>query len=124
MARTMVGQRKPALTIAIHSGAPGGSADAGNDDTGPDSGDPTDGPDDETARCPNCGCEFNDETQDVLKPGAKVVGGPKDGEEYQGKDLSSLDSAEPTPGKFGAAHDAAGGTEAMAALLNGLRGGR
>lgn len=124
----MVGQRKPALTIAIHAGPKSDDPDMPN--VGDASGDTPDGsgdgsgPDDETAKCPNCGCEFNDETQDVLKPGAKVVGGPKDGEEYQGKDLNSLDSAEPTPGKFGAAHDAAGGTEAMAALLNGLRGGR
>ncbi len=123
MARQMVGQRKPALTIAIHSGAPGGNS-SGNDDSGSDSGDSTDGPDDETAKCPNCGCEFNDETQDVLKPGAKVVGGPKDGDQYQGKELDTLDSAEPTPGKFGTARDASVGTEAMASLLNGFRGGR
>lgn len=123
--RQMVGQRKPGLVVAIQGGGP---SSKGDNNTAPDSG-PMDeqdgedkgGPDVDT--CPNCGCEFDEESGKVTKPGAKVVGGPKDGDSYQGRELDGLDSAPPVPGRLGSAHDGAIGTEAMAHLLGSLKGG-
>jgi len=117
MARQMVGQRKPGLVVAIQAGKP----DDGGADDAPDKGDDSGSADIDT--CPNCGCEFDDDSGKIMKPGAKVVGGPKDGEAYQGRELDAMDSAPPVPGKFGSARDGAVGTEAMAHLLGSLKGG-
>lgn len=119
MARQMVGQRKPALVVAIHAGEGDGKP--------PDASDSRDGSDDATNgetpdECPNCGCQFDPQTGDVVKQGAKVVG-EKPGQGYQGKELDTLDSAEPTPGKMGTAADAARGDSVMGDLLANLRGG-
>ena len=121
MARQMVGQRKPGLVVAIQAGPDSKGDNNDAPDSGPmdDKGD--DGKDIDT--CPNCGCEFDDDTGKVMKPGAKVIGGPKDGEEYGGKPFDAMDSAPPVPGKFGSARDGAVGTEAMAHLLGSLKGG-
>jgi len=109
----MVGQRKgaapkPGVVVAIQAGKPGGPSGDSDDALA------------DIDTCPNCGCEFDDDSGKIVKPGAKVVGGPKD---YEGADLDVGDSAEPTPGKLGTAHDAALGDQVMGNLLANLKGG-
>lgn len=109
--RQMVGTRK-------------GPPTPGNDervaDAGPSDGESAD--DSDVVECPNCACQFDERTGDVVKDGAKVEGGPvKPG--YEGADLDASGSAEPVPGKLGTAHDASMGDAVMAALLSGAHGG-
>lgn len=96
-----------------------------NNDKKPVDGDETGGPENEqtddkdTVKCPNCECEFNDETMEVVKPGKPVEGG-YDEAKNQGADLEIPDEPDGMT-HFGAAHDAAGGeaaiTQALASAL-------
>jgi hypothetical protein len=80
----------------------------------------TSGDDDsDVVKCPNCACEFNENTLDVVKPGKPVQGG----HDYEGADLDTSDSQHPVPGRLGTAHDAAMGDQVMGNLLANLKGG-
>lgn len=115
MMRQMVGQRKGVPTLPTQDDGP----DVGkNDGTG---GEQT--PEDsDVIECPNCKCQFNEETQDVVKPGLPLAD-PSGGQQPGGADLDVGDSAGPTPGPKGSAYDGTIGTQAATAALSGLFGG-
>lgn len=71
----------------------------------------------DVAECPNCGCQFDDETGDVVKPGAKVVAS-KGSDAPEGVDLPLPD--QPVAGRMGAGHDAAFGDAVLANALANL----
>lgn len=107
--RQMVGQRKgPPTTVADDASRP------------PDSADSRDGENPDVVTCPNCDCEFDEHTLDVVTPG-KPLAEPVEGEGYQGADLDTSGSEHPTPGKMGTAADAARGEQAIGNLLSNLR---
>lgn len=110
MNRQMVGQRKgPPSTVADDDPNPPTAQDSreeGADDS-------------DVVKCPNCECEFDETTQDVVKPGKPLA----DGSDYQGSDLDTSGSEQPVPGKAGTAADAARGDSVMGDLLANLRGG-
>lgn len=65
------------IMVIARKGAPPSQQDD-SQDTGQDGDDSTDSAPDgsqDVATCPNCGCQFDDESGDVVKPGAKVEGG-------------------------------------------------
>lgn len=136
MARTLIGTRKagaksdaPLTTAKKAEGhAPNGNLGKlsdGHKGTGDGpakepkgKGMPSDG---DTATCPNCGCEFDDETGDVVKPGAPVAG------KNEGADLDAYMSAPMPvgPSHYGTAYDAANGSKGLAAsVASVLRGGK
>lgn len=69
----------------------------------------------DVVECPNCRCQFDETSGDIVKEGAKVEGVPN---ENAGPDLTG--SPEPTPGKFGTAADGARGSAEMTAMLGKL----
>lgn len=99
------------MVIARKGQAPAGGApnanqtsQAGND--GPPDDDAPDPKDDrgedeqpDVAKCPNCGCEFDDDSGDVIKAGAKVEGGPQSDDYGAGspKQAGGVDLDLPTP---------------------------
>lgn len=107
----MVGQRKgaPSIVVAVEEGRP---------HTAKDSREPGAAAND-SVTCPNCDCEFDERTGDVVHPGKPLADG-SDGYEGQGADLEV--SEHPVPGKMGAAADAARGEQAIGNLLANLRG--
>jgi hypothetical protein len=125
MGRQMVVQRKGAPNPGVSDERIAdrvGEADSDPSGQGAGQDGTSDNPD--VAECPNCGCQFDETSGDVVKEGAKVVGHPDaQGPVAQGIDLDTSDSAPPVPGKYGSAHDGSQGTEAMAALLGRLGGG-
>lgn len=111
MARQMVGQRKGSPSLVTDN------EDAPDATDSREGSDAPNGEDGDIVKCPNCACEFNEETQDVVKPGKPVEGGS----DYdQGPDLEQ--PQHPVPGRMGAAHDAAVGDSVMASLLSNLKG--
>lgn len=112
MGRMMVGQRKGAPTSAADDASQSDDSDNASDDS----------PDTDVETCPNCDCQFTDGDGDDSKPEIVKPGKPlaNDTSGYKGQDLDAIDSAQPTPGKFGSAHDGALGDQVMAQLLGGM----
>lgn len=81
--RQMVGTRKGGGLPTVPTNAAGSDATANATDSAPD--------DSDVVECPNCQCQFNETTQDVVKAGLPVEQGPDDA---QGVALAT----EPPPG--------------------------
>lgn len=97
----------------------GGSPTLPTQENGPDENQP-DGSD-EPVTCPNCKCEFDEETMKVTKPGLPLADPSGGGEQPEGAELDMTGG--PVSGPKGSAYDGTIGQQAQTAALSALFGG-
>jgi hypothetical protein len=97
-----------------------GASDDGDDSQQNDDNGDSQGADDETAKCPNCGCEFDDEDGKVLKPGKPVEGGS----DYQHTDASGKGGPDLSLPQVSPDAQAPMGENAITAALAAVLGGQ